>query len=424
MKHTNHFTNNDRRILRDLAGHVADAAADPVMEQRRSMWIEHNSLRSTRPMILVFPEGAWGELLPDSALLCETSGTRTIERDLRRRIYAYEHFHDDAVVEAEWVQCATIHNTGWGLAPRRRDSTQARGAWAYDPVLKERSDLKKMRQPELTYDEEASQSNVERMQDLFGDILKVKSKGMPRISYHLAAQYANLRGLGEMMMDMAEQPGFIHEAMAFFEEGHRRMLQQIRDFNLLSLNNDNTYNTTGGNGYTDELPKPGFDPAAVRTCDLWASAEAQELAQVSPAMHREFLMQYEKRLLEPFGLTGYGCCEDLTHKLDDVFTIPNVRRISISPWGNVDVCAEKLKGDYIFSWKPHPSHLVGGFDPDAIRAYIRHTLEVGKANQCVLEMVLKDTHTCEHHPERFDEWTRIARELVDEFAGGVTEDPG
>jgi hypothetical protein len=28
-------------------------------------------------------------------------------------------------------------------------------------------------------------------------------------------------------------------------------------------------------------------------------------------------------------------------------------------------------------------------------------------------MVLKDTHTCDHHPERFNEWTKIAREEVE-----------
>jgi hypothetical protein len=27
-------------------------------------------------------------------------------------------------------------------------------------------------------------------------------------------------------------------------------------------------------------------------------------------------------------------------------------------------------------------------------------------------MILKDTHTCEHRPERFDHWTQIARQEV------------
>jgi hypothetical protein len=128
------------------------------------------------------------------------------------------------------------------------------------------------------------------------------------------------------MMDMVLQPAMLHDAMAFLEEGCRRMVQQYVDLNLLSLNNDGTYHSSGGNGYTDELPRADADPARVRPCDMWASAEAQELAQVSPDMHEAFALQYERRLLEPFGLNGYGCCEDLTDKLDLVLTIPNIRR--------------------------------------------------------------------------------------------------
>jgi len=162
------------------------------------------------------------------------------------------------------------------------------------------------------------------------------------------------------------------------------------------------------------LPAAGSDPARVRPRDMWASAESQELALVSPAMHAEYALAYEKRLLAPFGLSGYGCCEDLTRKLDAVMALPHMRRISISPFADVDRCAEKLKGNFIFSWKPQPAHLVGNFDPQAVRAYVRHTLDACQANGCVLEMILKDTHTCEHHPERFDVWTQVAREEINE----------
>ena len=34
---------------------------------------------------------------------------------------------------------------------------------------------------------------------------------------------------------------------------------------------------------------------------------------------------------------------------------------------------------------------------------------------CVIEIILKDTHTCEHQPERFTQWTAIARELVENY---------
>jgi hypothetical protein len=146
---------------------------------------------------------------------------------------------------------------------------------------------------------------------------------------------------------------------------------------------------------------------------MWASAESQELAGVSPRMHREFALRYERELLAPFGLTGYGCCEDLSRKLEDVLALPNMRRISISPFADPVLSAERLKGRAIFSWKPQPAHLVGEFDPDLIRAYIRRTLDACREHGCVLEMILKDTHTCEFQPERFDRWTQIAREEIE-----------
>lgn len=402
---------HDRILLRDLAKRVAEIAAMPIMAERKGGWKRHNSLQPGRPMILIFPEGSWGELLPVSELQCENPGARGMEWELRHRIYTFEHFQSDNVVEGEWIVPKVIHSTDWGLQARHRDSPAPRGAWAFDPVIREPSDLAQLRFPEITYDEVATERNLAVAQELFGDILEVKLKGVSHISFHLMNLYTGLRGLEQVMWDMTENPPMLHEAMAFLEEGHRRLVQQYEEQNLLSLNNDNTYHSSGGVGYTDELPQPDYDPDHVRPCDLWASAESQEMAQVSPRMHAEFVLDYEKRLLEPFGLNGYGCCEDLTRKLDDVLTIPHIRRISIAPSANVEACAEKLGNRCIFSWKPHPAYLVGRFDPDKVRNYLWHTLEVTRG--CVVEMILKDTHTCEHHPERFDQWSQIARALVE-----------
>jgi hypothetical protein len=401
----------ERELLRDLARQVADAAALPVMAERRELWKRHNSLRPARPMILVFPEGSWRELLPDSSLKCRGKAARGIEWNLRHRLYTHERFLDDTVIEGDWVVQKVLKSSGWGLEPKWRQAPTATGAGAFEPVIHTPADLKRLRFPDISVDERATAADLARAQDLFGDVLDVRLKGVSHVSFHLMNEYTHLRGLNEVMMDMYDNPSMLHDAMALLEEGHRRLVRQYEDLNLLSLNNDGTYHSSGGVGYTDELPAAGFNPGRVRPRDLWASAEAQELAQVSPEMHAEFSTAYEKRLLAPFGLNGYGCCEDLTLKLGDVFTIPNIRRISISPFANVDACAERLGNRYIFSWKPNPAHLVGRFDPKALRACIGHTLQVARG--CVLEMILKDTHTCENHPERFTEWTRIARELVE-----------
>jgi hypothetical protein len=44
-----------------------------------------------------------------------------------------------------------------------------------------------------------------------------------------------------------------------------------------------------------------------------------------------------------------------------------------------------------------------------IRQSIAETLRAAK--NCVLEMILKDTHTCNHQPERLHTWVRIANEM-------------
>ncbi len=411
-------TAEDRRILRDLAKRVRDIADLPVMDERRRLWKRHNSLRPVRPMILVFPEGSWRELLTDADMRCEGERARRIEWNLRCRLYYHENLRDDTVIEGHYTVHTVTHSTGWGLSPRHIDSTEERGAWAFDPVVHKPEDLKKLHHPEITRDDEATRRELELHRDLLGDILEVRRKGVDHVSFHPMSQYCRLRGLGEVMMDMAADPDFVHEAMRILTDGHRRRVEQYVELDLLDLNNDGTYHSSGGVGYTDELPQDDFDGETVRPCDMWASAESQEMAQVSPDMHAEFVMAYEGELLEPFGLNGYGCCEPLTGgKLEHVFELPNMRRISISPFADVEEAAEKLKGDYIYSWKPHPAHLCGEFNPERIRRYIRHALETADAHGCVFEMVLKDTHTCDQRPERFTRWTEIAREEVRRISG-------
>ena len=214
-------------------------------------------------------------------------------------------------------------------------------------------------------------------------------------------------------MDMIAEPEFTHRAISFLAEGNRRLVEQHERMGLLDFNHDNTYHSTGGNGWLANCPGPAPAPGRPATrAHMWASAEAQELTGVSPGMHEEFALRYEKELLEPFALTGYGCCEDITDKCGQALKIPHIRRISISPFTNVARTAPQVGGRAIYSWKPRPTDLVGSFDPGRLRAYLRENLAICRNAGCNFEVILKDTHTCEGHPERFDEWCRIAREEI------------
>ena len=151
----------ERQYLRELAKQVADIAHLPIMGQRREMWTRHNGMERVRPMILVFPEGSWRELLPASALRCESAQARRCEWALRRRIYYHESIHDDMVIEDSWIVSKRITDTGWGLEAKHRPSDQENGAWAFDPVIKTESDLDKLRYPQVIYDQDGSDRDLE-----------------------------------------------------------------------------------------------------------------------------------------------------------------------------------------------------------------------------------------------------------------------
>jgi hypothetical protein len=399
----------ERQIVRDLARRVAEIGAHPRHAAQREMWKRHNRLERVKPMVLIFPEGAWSELLPDDVLQVADPFFRGLEWHLRHLIYRWEHLRDDNVIEPQIRVGLVCSNSGWGLPIENIPSTTARGAWAFKPAIKEPEDLAKMKFPVLTVDEEQTRRNFEAMSDAIGDILTVKIHRRPPVETSLIGTLARLRGLDQIMLDMCERPRWVHQAMSFMTEGTMGLLDHVESLGIWDLNNGADYVGSGGVGYTDELPAPGYN-GKPRLRDLWGFAEAQEMAGVSPRMLDEFVLQYQARMLDRFGLNCYGCCESLTHKLEVVKKVPHLRRVSVSPWTDVRVAAEGLQGRYIFSWKPNPTDMLATTDTHFIRRRISETVKI--AEGCVFEMILKDTHTTYHEPQRLENWVRIANEVA------------
>jgi hypothetical protein len=185
-------------------------------------------------------------------------------------------------------------------------------------------------------------------------------------------------------------------------------LDYLEANDLLSLNNDGTYVGSGGYGYTDELPQPGFN-GKVRCEDIWGFTESQETVGVSPGMYEEFIFPCEKPIMDRFGLTCYGCCEPLHTRWHVVKNHHKLRRVSCSAWANLEQMAEHLQGNFILSLKPPPSTLaVPNPDWNSIRNYLRRAIEIAGAG--CLEIIMKDNHTLGNRLENVVEWVRTAKE--------------
>jgi len=404
----------DKTILRSLGQKVAEIAALPVQEEKAELWQRLNRLERVRPMVLL-RNGTWHETRYQIELETEDEFARNQEWNLRSTLYHWEHMRDDTVYEAKIYSPVAVRSTGMGISTDATPPNHEFGARKYNPVIKEDDEPTMIPMPTVTVDWEETERNYQRFCDIYDGVLTVEKRGAAGYGFAIMDSFIQWRGLHNTFTDMLDRPEWVHSWMERMTQWHLSRLEQYEELNVLALNNGNNGVGSGGLGFTDELPQAGFDGTHVRSIDLWGHATTQIFSEVSPAMHDEFALAYEKRFLERFGLSNYGCCEPLDKKLDIVKTIPNVRRISMSPWVDVARGAEELGSDYIFSYKPNPA-IIGmeDWDEEFVRNYLTDALE--KTRDCVVEVVMKDLHTCRKEPWRMWEWVRIAMELAEEYA--------
>lgn len=410
------MTGRDQAILKELARRVHEIAMLPVQQEKRDMWRRHTALRHGIPPVFVSPEGSWVELIPPESLQCEDSFAREVELELKKRIFRWEKIRDDTPIEDHYdlpVSCIPI-NENWGLPVLRKEAS-VRGAWHHQSVVEEPEDWKKLKKPSLDIDDQGAHKRARQLQDAVGDLLSVNVTGIKIFDFHIAHIYCDFRGLDNLFLDLVDDEEMVKDVFAFLADGLQGLVKQAQDLHLVQSNNDYTYHYTGGLGYCVDLPAYTDKPVGID--QVWAAAEAQEYSCVSPEMFCRTVLPYEKQLLEPFGLNGYGCCDDLTEKLDEVLKIRNLRRVAACPWANLSKMAQKLKKDYILTWKPNPAHLAARiFDEAALEAYMTQSLRDAKAGYP--EIILRDTHTCRSDPSRFTRFVEITRRAIEKVYGG------
>lgn len=405
------LTDKERQVLRELAAKVYEYSQDPAQKKKRELWRRHNRLERVRPMVLVFPEGAWLEILPWNSMVCRDNFYRACEWVMRRICFRYEHFEDDFVIEP-YMEVPPVYE----ITPFLEDAAtfihmdmedSGKGKNVHRTLLKEEEDIEKLRKPVFLYDENASKRNLGLIQDVIGDLIEVKLYGYIVPDTSLLRQFIEMRGAEQIFYDLYDRPEWLHEVLTFMKDSTLELLDETEKF-LAAANTGNDYVGSGGIGYVDELKAEG----KITYGNCWGFADAQELVGVSPAMYDEFATAYHQPLLDRFGLNCYGCCEPMHDKLENIKKrIKNLRRISINPWTNRECAAASLGADYIYSWKPKPTIVTQPFSEEAARKDIEMTMQA--ASDCVVEMILKDTLTVEKEPERISQWIKTAKRIAE-----------
>ncbi len=407
----------DRTILRDLARRLAEIAADPHQDEMRTLWNKVNHLERTRPLILLH-DATQHETGDKVECLCESDAARSLEFDLRQRIYHWDARRDDSIWEDTVYVRIPVHHESYGIDSDWTTPDHIFGASHFNPVLTGDEDpVDMIAMPTAVPDWDAANARHAFVSDLIGDILNVRLRGEQFFWYAPIDTFIMWRGIENMMMDTVERPEWLHAWFNRMYEWNLSIITQFESLGVLGFNHTGGETIgSGGLGYTDELPAEGASPNHARLKDMWGHATTQIFSEVSPAMHDEFALTYEAKFLSHFGLSNYGCCEPLHNKVDLILKrIPNCRKLSMSPWIDIAKGAEVLGKRAVFSWKPNPAWLgMPTWDINWQREQLRDGFEKTKGN--VVEVVMKDLHTVRGEVSRMGDWVAMARQLAEDYA--------
>ena len=408
------FSEKEKQLLRKLAGEVAGLAFRPIESEKRILWTRHNDLEPVRPLIFCDPENGWNEIISENSLLCQNELARNWEMILRKEAFWAIRMGDDRVIEPYFNVPYSYSETDWGMHHEQRGGGHG-GAYTWEAPLKDyTNDLPKLKFPEITVDYKTTGDVKQLAESIFGDLLSVRVKGMWWWTLGLTWPLINLRGLETYMLDFYLFPEELHRLMEILRDGHLAKLDFLEANDLLPDNTD-MYVGSGGFGYTVQLPQKDF-AGKTRLMDMWGFCESQETVGVGPELFAEFVLPYQMPILERFGLNCYGCCEGLDLRWKYLRKIPNLRRLSVSPWADEAKMAEQLGSQYIFSRKLNPAKLaLARIDEDSVRKEIKNALDVATANNCVIELIMKDNNTLGNNPQNAIDWCRIAREEIEKI---------
>ena len=407
----------EKDTLRKLGAELAAIAALPVHAEKAELWRRLNDLQSVRPMVWI-NEIPWHEMNVNDELTLRTvhPWARELETRLRRTLYQWRHMPGDMVV-SDFIECPlAIHSTVFGILEDvdvvKTDAANEIVSRHFHIQIREPKDIEKIRMPVVTHDQETTAVVFQAMQGLFGDIMPVRKVGQTHIWFTPWDYLIRWWGLEEAMLDLVERPEMVNAAVERMVDAWMAELDQFEALNLLSLDCNNTRVGSGGFGYSSEVPGTPFDPAHVVPRNMWGCSNAQIFSEVSPDMHWEFALRHDLRWLSRWKLTYYGCCEPLARKIELLKRIPNLRKISGSPWNDFDRMIREVEDDYVISFKPSPAVFIDDtWSPEKARAQMTGVLDKARG-ACHVEVIMKDVSTVRYRPQNLWDWARIAMEVV------------
>ncbi len=417
---------NERQRLQDLGRKVAEIAADPIQQEHIAIWKNVNDKKSGKPALLardypVFMMHYGDELrttIPDPFFA-------GVEQELLLKIYEWEHMRLHRVVLPE-VRClAAFKDSLFGIdiatsqdANEISNMSEAAVSTSkhFDRVIDTPEDIARIKNPVIAYDEALTNERCSAMREVFDGILNVRLHGIDYFRFVPWDDLLPWMNIERGMYDFVCDPDFMHAAMQRYVEASVHRAREYERLGLISSNNTNALVGAGGYGFTDTLPLPTRSGMGGRLADNWGDVADQIFTSISPDMTDEFAFEHEKEWADLFGCIYYGCCERLDHKAEQLKTFSNLRKVSLSPFANMEQGMEKFGKDTVISFKPNSNYLaLDAPDYDLLERELTDVCALAQKYGSSVEIVMKTIITLRGEPQRLWKWCDLASRVIERF---------
>lgn len=276
-----------------------------------------------------------------------TQGPTYLVADLKMKIYRFENFSDGTPIGKDislWMG-AGFEASLFGL---KQVYTKDKDPWiGREPLLKNKSDLDKLVTPDFYHAPVMLQVHqmYEDMKRLSDDDFSVIMPEWCRGPFGLAC---HLRGMDHIIIDMQEDPEFVHALMRFTTEARKKWTRQRAEFMKVSIQVGSLYN--------DEVNVP----------------------LLSPQLYEKFILPYEIELSKFYGVISYWhSCGNTTSLHSLIRCIPHLQMIHISPWTDLEQSVANLADSGIaLEVVLHPLVDVQKATEEKMRSHLTHVRSV------------------------------------------------
>lgn len=417
-------TARDRLALEPLVEELRELAALPVQDERRTLWAEHQALRPVaRAPVSVTWEGIPGpqwEAILGAGPSCRGELARSIETDLRRRLWAARNIPDDHVVwDSVTVPAVESAPHGWGVplawAGSRTGVDDPLEARRILPAFTDRIDSGKVTFHDVEVDEPATRSRIDEAAELTGGRLAVRAR-WPDLGHSPFDIAARMCGLENLLVWCLEEPDAVAGLMDVLTDGllahHRRREREGR----INCRRFGAFVEIAMRvhcwrpSWHDGAAAPAGAAPALSLADEWAYLSAQTASGLGPELYERLVQPSSERLAAPYvrRTVYYHGCECLDAKAPTIARIPTLRRFHVSPWSSVEKAVQTFADRVVLEVHAHPGTVFFGDSRADMRRSLERLLTEGDGAR--IDLNLSDIHNVNGRPEALKVWAEEARE--------------